>query len=174
MLVIHGAWLPGAGLAVWAEDSALPPRAPRRPGRAPRERPHPFAADRATLAAALAAGPPAARAGSVLLRLPTRAGSPADSPELVRTAVDEPVRGPVTLAGWRAPALRYAPGDALALLRAAGDLAGVCGATLRHLADVAEFAADLVHRGRVLPGVAPAEAPAPTAFRPTSRRLPTG
>ncbi|MFG1955488.1 SNF2-related protein [Micromonospora sp. NPDC048830] len=166
MLVIHGAWLPGAGLAVWAEDSALPPRAPRRPGRAPRERPHPFAADRATLAGALDAGPPAAQAGSVLLRLPTRAGSPADSPELVRTAVDEPVRGPVTLAGWRAPALRYAPADALALLRAAGDLAGVPGATLRHLAEVAEFAADLVRRGRVLPGVAPAEAPAPGAFRP--------
>ncbi|MFF3854722.1 SNF2-related protein [Micromonospora sp. NPDC002575] len=166
MLVVHGAWLPGAGLAVWAEDSALPPQAPRRPGRAPRERPHPFAADHAALTAALAAGPPAAEPGSVLLRLPTRAGSPAGSPELVRPAVAEPVRGPVTLAGWRAPALRYAPADALALLRAAGDRAGVPGATLRHLAELAEFAADLVRRGRVLPGVAGAPGPRLTAFRP--------
>ncbi|WFE57346.1 DEAD/DEAH box helicase [Micromonospora sp. WMMD712] len=199
MLVVHGAWLPGAGLVVWAEDSALPPQAPRRPGRAPRERPHPFAADHAALAAALAsAGPqtgtPSARpasagpqrpgspstppqgtgpqapapaeTGSVLLRLPTRAGSPADSPELVRPAVAEPGRGPVTLAGWRAPALRYAPAEALALLRAAGDRAGVPGATLRHLAELAGFAVDLVRRGRVLPGVAGAPEPRPTAFRP--------
>ncbi|TDC45716.1 DEAD/DEAH box helicase, partial [Micromonospora sp. KC207] len=113
------------------------------------------------------AGPVAAEPGSVLLRLPTRAGSPADSPELVRTAVAEPVRGPVTLAGWRAPALRYAPADALALLR--GDRPGVPGATLRHLAELAEFAADLVRRGRVLPGVAPAPGPGPAAFRPLSR-----
>ncbi|MFE9183772.1 SNF2-related protein [Micromonospora haikouensis] len=199
MLVVHGAWLPGAGLVVWAEDSALPPQAPRRPGRAPRERPHPFAADHAALAAALASAgpqtgtpsarpasagpqrpgspstppqntgphaPAAAEPGSVLLRLPTRAGSPADSPELVRPAVAEPVRGPVTLAGWRAPALRYAPADALALLRAAGDGAGVPGATLRHLAELAGFAVDLVRRGRVLPGVAGAPEPRPTAFRP--------
>ncbi|MER5701742.1 SNF2-related protein [Micromonospora sp. NPDC002296] len=205
--------MPGSGLAVWAEDTALPARAPRRPGRAPRERSHPFAADHAALAAALdptdprtvgpppagpetagpettgstalgrppdapgTTGPGTAEAGSVLLRLPTRAGSPVDSPELVRTAVAEPVRGPVTLAGWRAPALRYAPADALALLRAAGGHAGVPGAALRHLAELAEFAADLVRRGRVLPGVAPSWpedddpwAPAaradPAAFRP--------
>ncbi|NBE85336.1 SNF2-related protein [Micromonospora rubida] len=225
MLVIHGAWLPGSGLAVWAEDTALPARAPRRPGRAPRERPHPFAADHATLAAALdpadpqtegpppagpvtaapvasgpppagpvtaapvASGPPPAgpgttgsgigEAGAVLLRLPTRAGSPVDSPELVRTAVAEPVRGPVTLAGWRAPALRYAPADALALLCALGDHAGVPGASLRHLAELAEFAVDLVRRGRVLPGVAasrpedhdpgaPATRADPVAFRPAA------
>jgi non-specific serine/threonine protein kinase len=165
VLVVHGSWLPGAGLVVWAEDSALPPRAPRRPGRAPRERPHPFAADHATLAAALDA-PKVAEAGSVLLRLPTRAGSPAESPELVRTDVAEPVRGPVTLAGWRAPALRYAPTDALALLAAAGDRGGVPGATLRHLGELAAFATDLVRRGRLLPGVAPAPAPRPTAFLP--------
>ncbi|RGC67863.1 hypothetical protein C5N14_16775 [Micromonospora sp. MW-13] len=224
MLVIHGAWLPGRGLAVWAEDTSRPARAPRRPGRAPRERPHPFAADHAALAAALAptaldptapettAPPPSGRgadgpgtagsatvgpetagsatdrppgtpgttaeAGSVLLRLPTRAGSPVDSPELVRTAVAEPVRGPVTLAGWRAPALRYAPADALALLRAAGDRAGVPGATLRHLAELAEFAADLVRRGRVLPGVVPARPedgePGAAAARAVWRPLLTG
>ncbi|MEU3454197.1 DEAD/DEAH box helicase [Micromonospora sp. NPDC006766] len=151
MLVIHGLWLPGSGLAVWAEDTTRPPRAPRRPGRAPRERPHPFAADHATLAATL--GDPAAEPASVLLSLPTRAGSPLDSPELVRTAVEEPVRGPVTLAGWRVPALAYAPDAAFALLRALESTGAVAGASLRHLAELADFTADLVARGRVLPGV---------------------
>ncbi|MFG1658588.1 SNF2-related protein [Micromonospora chersina] len=151
MLVIHGLWLPGRGLALWAEDSRLPARAPRRPGRAPRERPHPFAADHATLAAALG-GPPGTPA-AVLLDLPTRAGSPIDSPELVRTAVGDPVRGPVTRAGWRVPALVYAPDAAFALLRGLEPAEAVPGASLRHLAELADFAADLVTRGRVLPGL---------------------
>ncbi|KKJ99905.1 helicase HelZ [Micromonospora sp. HK10] len=161
MLVIHGVWLPGGGLAVWGEESTLPARAPRRPGRAPRERPHPFAADHATLAAAL--GGPPGRPAAVLLRLPTRAGSPLDSPELVRTTVGEPVRGPVTLAGWRVPALRYAPDAAYALLRELEPGDAVPGAGLRHLVELAAFAADLVSRGRVLPAVTdpfPTTAPA--------------
>ncbi|MFI2713007.1 SNF2-related protein [Micromonospora sp. NPDC018662] len=149
MLVIHGLWLPGAGLALWAEDGTLPAAAPRRPGRAPRERPHPFAADHAALAAAL--DPMPGEPISVLLGLPTRAGSPLDSPELVRAAVGDPVRGPVTRAGWRVPALAYAPDDAYALLRAPRP--DPVGASLRHLAELADFAADLVARGRLLPGV---------------------
>jgi len=152
VLVIHGLWLSGVGLAVWAEDSTRPSRAPRRPGRPPRERPHPFAADHGSLAAAL--GDPPAEPASVLLTLPTRAGSPVDSPELVRAAVDEPVRGPVTLAGWRVPALAYAPDIAFALLRTLDPKDAVAGASLRHLAELADFAADLVARGRVLPGLA--------------------
>nr|WP_228532199.1 DEAD/DEAH box helicase [Micromonospora sp. ANENR4] len=148
-MVVHGLWLPGAGLALWAEDSTLPARAPRRPGRVPRERPHPFAADHAALAAALD-GPPGEPI-SVRLDLPTRAGSPLDSPELVRATVGEPVRGPVTRAGWRAPALGYAPDDAYALLRT--PMPGPVGASLRHLCELADFAADLVVRGRLLPVV---------------------
>ncbi|SCF43998.1 non-specific serine/threonine protein kinase [Micromonospora mirobrigensis] len=154
MLVIHGVWLVGVGLAVWAEESSRPSAAPRRPGRAPRERPHPFAVDPGELAAVLADRP--GRWASVLLRLPTRAGAPLDSPELVRATVAGPVRGPVTLAGWRAPALVYAPDAALGLLTALDDLDGaaVPGADLRHLAQVAEFARDLVTRGRLLPALA--------------------
>ncbi|TYB37121.1 DEAD/DEAH box helicase [Micromonospora sp. AP08] len=168
MLVIHGLWLPGRGLALWAEDSRLPARAPRRPGRAPRERPHPFAADHATLAAALG-GPPGTPA-AVLLDLPTRAGSPIDSPELVRTAVGDPVRGPVTRAGWRVPALVYAPDAAFALLRALEPAEAVSGASLRHLAELADFAADLVTRGRVLPGISD-PAPGVDAVRSDGARL---
>ncbi|PTA47203.1 DEAD/DEAH box helicase [Micromonospora sp. RP3T] len=155
MLIIHGLWLPGAGLALWAEDGTLPATAPRRPGRAPRERPHPFAADHATLAAAL--DPTPGEPISVLLGLPTRAGSPVDSPELVRAAVGEPARGPVTRAGWRVPALAYAPDDAYALLRAPRP--DPVGASVRHLAELADFAADLVTRGRLLPGLSGKEGP---------------
>lgn len=141
MLVIHGLWLPGdgstAGLAVWAEDSAAPAAAPRRPGRAPRERPHPFAAGHAALATALADAAEPARPDTVLLTLPTRAGAPMDSPELIRVAVAPPARGRVTLAGWRVPVLVYAPDEALPLLRALDELPAVPGATLRHLAELA-------------------------------------
>ncbi|MEU8085554.1 DEAD/DEAH box helicase [Micromonospora sp. NPDC049101] len=157
MLVIHGLWKPcdgsTGGLAVWAEDSVAPP-ASTRPGRPPRERPHPFAAGHADLAAVLGDVAEPTRPDTALLTLPTRAGTPTDSPELIRTAVAPPARGRLTLAGWRVPVLVYAPDDALPLLRALDDLPAVPGATLRHLAELADFAADLVTRGRVLPGVA--------------------
>ncbi|MFC4021119.1 SNF2-related protein [Micromonospora sp. GCM10011542] len=167
MLIIHGLWRPGAddpaGLAVWAEDSTAPAAGPRRPGRAPRERPHPFAADHVALAAALAGAAEPARPDTALLTLPTRAGAPTDSPELIRTAAVPTARSPLTLAGWRVPVLVYAPDDALALLRAVDELPAVPGASLRHLAELADFAVDLVTRGRVLPGVADAAGVAPTA-----------
>ncbi|MCZ7379154.1 DEAD/DEAH box helicase [Micromonospora sp. WMMC250] len=157
MLVIHGLWSPGdgptGGLAVWAEDSSAPP-AQTRPGRPPRERPHPFAAGHADLVAVLADAAEPAHPGTALVTLPTRAGVPTDSPELIRTDVAPPARGRLTLAGWRVPVLVYAPDDALSLLRALDDLPAVPGGTVRHLAELADFAADLVTRGRLLPGVA--------------------
>ncbi|MET8234164.1 DEAD/DEAH box helicase [Micromonospora sp. NPDC005298] len=160
MLVIHGLWLPSdgstGGLALWGEDSAAPPPAARS-GRPPRERPHPFAAGHTDLAAVLADAAPPARPDTALVTLPTRAGAPSDSPELIRTAVAPPARGRLTLAAWRVPVLVYAPDDALVLLRALDELPVVCGAALRHLAEIADFAADLVTRGRVLPGVGTAE-----------------
>ncbi|MDG4783008.1 DEAD/DEAH box helicase [Micromonospora sp. WMMD961] len=157
MLVIHGLWLPGdgstgGGFAVWAEDSAAPiPRA--RPGRPARDRPHPFAAGHGDLAAVLADAAEPTRLDTALLTLPTLAGAPTDSPELIRTTVAPGARGRLTLAGWRVPVLVYAPDDALSLLRALDDLPAVPGATVRHFAELADFAADLVTRGRVLPGV---------------------
>ncbi|MEU4472904.1 DEAD/DEAH box helicase [Micromonospora sp. NPDC023888] len=164
MLVIHGLWKPcdgsTGGLSVWAEDSAVP-QTPTRPSRSPRERPHPFAAGHADLVAVLAHAAEPAHPGTALLTLPTRAGAPTDSPELIRTAVAPPARSRLTLAGWRVPVLVYAPDDALSLLRALDDLPAVPGATLRHLAELADFAVDLVTRGRLLPGVA-ASAGCPT------------
>ncbi|MBQ0990911.1 DEAD/DEAH box helicase [Micromonospora sp. H61] len=156
MLVIHGLWLPGGsstgGLAVWAEDSAAPIPAARS-GRPARERRHPFAAGHTDLAAVLADAAEPSRPDTALLTLPTLAGAPTDSPELIRTTVAPAVRGRLTLAGWRVPTLVYAPDDALSLLRALDDIPAVAGATVRHLAELADFAADLVTRGRVLPGV---------------------
>ncbi|MFE9191174.1 SNF2-related protein [Micromonospora sp. NPDC007208] len=156
MLVIHGLWLPGdsstGGLAVWAEDSTTPVPAPRS-GRPARERPHPFAAGHTDLAAVLADAAEPTRPDTALLTLPTLAGAPTDSPELIRTTVAPAARGRLTLAGWRVPILVYARDDALSLLQALDDVPAVSGATLRHLAELADFAADLVTRGRVLPGV---------------------
>ncbi|MDG4756737.1 DEAD/DEAH box helicase [Micromonospora sp. WMMD710] len=176
MLVIHGLWLPGdgsaGGLAVWGEDSGAAP-APTRSGRPPRERPHPFAAGHADLVAALADAAEPARPDTALVTLPTRAGAPTDSPELIRTAVAPPARGRLTLAGWRVPILVYAPDDALPLLRALDEVAAVPGATLRHLAELADFAADLVARGRVLPGVS-ATVPEPGVPARAAGRLPSG
>ncbi|MEU4567059.1 DEAD/DEAH box helicase [Micromonospora sp. NPDC023956] len=159
MLVIHGVWLVGVGLALWAEESNAPARPPRRAGRPPRERPHPFAADHAALVAAIGPAAVSATRGSTALTLPTRGGAPLDSPELVRTAAGEPVRGAVTLAPWRVPTLGYAPADALAVLRRTDGYAGVPGAGLRHLAELSAFATDLVTRGRVLPVVADDDRP---------------
>ncbi|WP_030330226.1 DEAD/DEAH box helicase [Micromonospora parva] len=161
MLVIHGLWLPDAsstgasstgGLAVWAEDSAAPIPAARA-GRPARDRPHPFAAGHTDLAAVLAEAAEPTRPDTALLTLPTRAGAPTDSPELIRTTVAPAARGRLTLANWRVPILVYAPDDALSLLHTLDDIPAVAGATLRHLAELADFAADLVTRGRVLPGV---------------------
>lgn len=174
MLVVHGSWRLDSGLAVWAEDSTPPARAPRRAGRAPRERPHPFAAGHPVLAATLAEVAEPTMPGTALLTLPTRAGSPLDSPELVRSAPVDPLRGPVTLAGWRVPALVYAPDTALSLLAritAAGALPdAVPGATLRHLAELAAFAVDLAARGRVLPGIRPEPGDDPRPVARTRRR----
>ncbi|GAB3985302.1 DEAD/DEAH box helicase [Plantactinospora veratri] len=139
------------------EDSTLPARPPRRPGRPPRHRPHPFAAGYSGLAGTLGELAAKATTGTALLALPTRAGAPADSAELVRTEPAAPGRGRIGLASWRVPVLEYDADHALPVLLAFGDGSGppVRGASLRHLALLAEFAVELVRRGRTLPGLHP-------------------
>ncbi|MDG4832369.1 DEAD/DEAH box helicase [Solwaraspora sp. WMMD1047] len=167
MLVVHGLWLPGGRLALWGEESALPARPPRRPGRQPRDRPHPYAVGHGPLAEALGEAAAKAVSGTLTLALPTRQGAPTDSPELVRTEPVEPARGPVTLAPWRVPVLEYDADHALPLLTDSDGGGPARGAGLRHLAELAGFAADLVTRGRVLPDVR--TPPAPAADRPATR-----
>jgi SNF2 family DNA or RNA helicase len=173
VLVIHGIWAYGA-LHVWAEDSVLPAQAPPRPGRPSRApRPHPFAVPPGELADALASVGVAAGAGDLArkavddeltLRLPSVAGGPLASPEIVRPKPEDTPdasagRWPA-LAAWRVPVLVFEPPAARALLPMLadpdpgdpgypGDVA--VGASIGYLTAVARLAEDLVARGRVLP-----------------------
>jgi SNF2 family DNA or RNA helicase len=109
-------------------------------------------------AAAGNAGPEGAAAGS-----PRPEGAAAGSPRVEGAAVegtggeaDRP--GRVALAGWRVPVLAFGPPAALALLDLVGDPHSggepiTVGGTVHYLSAVARFAADLVERGRVLPGL---------------------
>ena len=138
MLVIHGIWARDA-LCLWAEDSARPVTGaapPGRPSRAPR--PHPFAADPETIAAALAAlgrAPGAAArqaaADELTLWLPSAPDSPQAAPELVRGASPAGAKARTrwpALGCWRVPALAVEPTAALAVLAALDRLAAPGGA----------------------------------------------
>ncbi|MGI5214139.1 SNF2-related protein [Plantactinospora sp. CA-290183] len=162
MLVVHGVWRLGGRLALWVEDSTAPVGPARGRGRPPRDAAHPFAVGHPALTEALGELAAKATTGSVPLLLPTRAGAPVDSPELVRTEPAGSGRGRLTLAGWRVPVLEYEADLALPVLLAfgpdgpAGQPGGAGptpGASLRHLGRLAEFATELVRRGRVLPGL---------------------
>ncbi len=170
MLVVHGIWTHGA-LRVWAEDSRLPPQAPRR-GRPPlAARPHPFAARpdvlADALAEALAPAPHGAGIGDlarkavddeVSLRLPATPDGPLASPELARppaeVAADLASARRPALAGWRVPVLVFEPAAAAPLLPALAELPPgdvVSSGSIGYLAAVGRFAADLAVRGRVVP-----------------------
>ena len=96
MLVLHGIWVYGA-LWLWAEDSGRPAGAAPRPGRPSRApRPHPFACDVSLLADALSelAEPVADLARKAVedeltLFLPSTAGGPVASPDLIRPATGD-------------------------------------------------------------------------------------
>lgn len=159
MLVVHACWLPGrtyggAGgrLCLWGEDSSAPPTPPRKPGRRPRVQTHPFAAGHEYLVAALPAVALKATTSSASLVLPTRAGGPVASPELVRDQVDT-ASGATSVGVWQVPVLEMDADLALALGDETLDEGTVWGTSLLHLAEVHGFAADLVARGRLLPGV---------------------
>jgi non-specific serine/threonine protein kinase len=154
VLVLHGLWRGADRLCLWAEDSARPAHPPRRPGRAPRQRPHPYAVPHDDVPEALSELAAKAAGVSVALLLPTQGGGPLASPELV-CAEEPPVRGPVTLRPWSVPMWEYGQDEALAVLRALDPDQHTLAADLRHLRSVADFAVDLVARGRVLPVVVP-------------------
>ena len=178
MIVVHGLWR-GGRLALWAEDASLPahPTASTGPtgsGRRPRAaEPHPFAMPADSLAGVLAAvlGDDAAKSatGTVELALPTRGGAPIDSPELVREELPGPGRGALILRGWLVETIEYEADDALTVIRslAGADIPGLTpGATLRHALELADFAADLVARGRLLPTVVTGADGACAVWRP--------
>jgi non-specific serine/threonine protein kinase len=185
VLVVHGLWTAAGRLAIWGESSTLPRSAPRRAGRQPGERAHPFAAPVDMLSAALSGSVGAGRVGlaangAVTIRLPGDAAAPGDSPDLVRTeAVDEPTRrrkdAAPALALWHVPTVEFDIDHAFAALRDIGSrLADVgpaldeitLGGSIRHLVAVADFAHDIAMRGRVLPAVVATAAGAAAVWRP--------
>jgi SNF2 family DNA or RNA helicase len=153
VIVVHALWSAGGRLCLWGEDAVLPATPPSRPGRRPRVRPHPFAASHDTLTTLLGAK---ARVATVELWLPSRP-SPVASPELVRDEVPAATGAPLELRAWSVPTLEFERDDAFALLRAL-PVEVTPGAALRVLAAVADFAADLTDRGRLLPTIVADEA----------------
>jgi superfamily II DNA or RNA helicase len=146
MRVLHGIWLEAA-LYVWAEDSVLPAHGTGT---------HPFACQATEIADLLEPlGDLTRKAvdGELTLSLPTAAGSPVASPELIRD--DAPASWRRKLAPWRVPTLRFDPVPARDLLAALEDNAAIStGQSIPYLAAIARFAAALAERGRVLPVLA--------------------
>nr|WP_053717157.1 DEAD/DEAH box helicase [Saccharothrix sp. NRRL B-16348] len=140
MLVLHALGVGGGRVGVWAEDSLLPERVG---GRLPRHAVgHPFAVGGEALAA-LVGG---VVGGEVSVRLPSYAGGPVGSPELVREAVGGR-RGALRWREWLVPVVWVqALPESLP-----PDCRG--GASWKFLNDVLAFGRDLVRRGRVLPSL---------------------
>lgn len=153
MYVLHALWSPANGATIWAEDSEPAVTSPSQALR--QARPHPFAVSSAALEA-LVGGVPS----TIEVLLPSARRSPLDSAELIRLPPRPSTRTSTSLLAWRVPAVRLAP---LAITPAlarildpdADDDArltdGRPAASLRYLARLAGFGADLVDRGRVLP-----------------------
>jgi len=140
---------------VWAEDSEAPAQPPVRRGRRPARQAHPFAVPAQTLAALTARdGAP----GTAVLTIPSQGRGPSASAEVSRTREQSQISQPLVDRQWEVPTLALDTGTALGFLLAPGDPETdsdqpVAGGDLRTLQALAGFAADLVGRGRVLPGV---------------------
>ncbi len=156
MLVLHAIWSPDAGAEVWAEDSEPVVTSPSQALR--QARPHPFAAS-AEVLQALVGGTPDA----LDVLLPSARRSPLDSAELVRFPPRAVGRTPASLLAWRVPTVRLEPVAVQTILArvldpdaADDDRPGVTtdvrpAASLHYLAQLADYATELVDRGRVLP-----------------------
>ena len=132
--VTHALWSLERGLCLWAEDPAGPTTSTSRARRG--ARPHPFAADAATLGAGL--GVPSTPGQAVVL-LPSGPDGP------LASGAGDPA---ATLRPWTVGVVELDPAAGLAVL-AGPQTSG--SASLEVLAALAGFAGDLVARGRVLP-----------------------
>lgn len=83
---------------------------------------------------------------------PTRGRRPLDSPQLIRDEV-QTATGAVQVKQWRVPVLEFDADFAVEVLRELDLDSSAHGASVIHLVELAVFAADLVGRGRLLPGV---------------------
>ena len=172
VIVLHALWTRDSRLCVWGEESSLPARARRPPGRPPvrpRPRPHPFACDPGLLREVLARLGMTSLSGvegKLALILPSSELGPQCSPQLLRV-VDEHDRPdrPSRLEAWEVDTLGFVSGSALDLLLAVpapgstrdartGPGGGVVvGESLRFLAEAGKLALELVARGRLRPAL---------------------
>jgi hypothetical protein len=160
VIVVHGCWSlerdPLGELVLWAEDSEAPAHPPVRRGRRPTRQSHPFACSAAVLARLVASD---AAPGTAVLTLPTEGRGPAASVEVERTRAATSTSQAGVDGLWEVPILALAPAAALEHLLAvpedvdAGFDQLTAAADLRLLRALAQFAVDLVGRGRVLPAV---------------------
>ncbi len=162
VLALHCLATASGEVALWAEDSRLPPRRAGRTARA-----HPFAVPSDVLTDRLGL---TAKARTLPVLLPSRPSAPVDSPELVRDplVILAKPRGEVTLRPWQVPVLGCDPAALAVELPRLLDLDDDIrpGASFRFVATVAALAEDLVDRGRVLPAIV-TEADGPAArWRP--------
>ncbi len=141
MLVVHGLYSVQNGVGLWAEDPDLPVKSASQSTRTVRA--HPFAVSPES----------GTDSSATVLLLPSRRSAPLDSPELLRASLRRAVTSSPELLPWRIPVNWLEPGAAIVLLTDIDDGAVRYGASVRYLARVAAFAADLVDRGRVLPTV---------------------
>ena len=153
VLVLHGFITRDGALALWAETDERRLRAlPMAPADgSPGAPEHPFAVG----VTGLPAGDP--RPGATLV-LPSTTAGPIPSPQLGLARR----RGRPRLRSWRVPAVTvpFVTDDL------AAEVDGRRAPSLSYLAELCAFAADLVRRGRVLPGVWP-DVPRPLArWRP--------
>ncbi len=139
---------------LWAEDGDRPARSPSSALRS--ARPHPFALPADQLAA-IHPGKP----GLATLLLPSARSGPLDSPELIRMSARPARRAEPTLLAWSVPVVAVDPAeldDPVDEVR--------YGTSVVYLRALAEFAADLAGRGRVVPGVRTTESGTRAVWRP--------
>jgi hypothetical protein len=157
--VLHGFVARDGNLALWAETDEPSRSARARSGRSRQGSvPHPFAVEGELLASWL---PGAAARTDATLLLPSTGAGPLASPQLGLAAPG----GRPRLRAWSVPTVGLAPGTVVEDLLDALP-GGRLGASAAYLAELTGVAADLVGRGRVLPGVLP-DGPRPRArWRP--------
>ena len=131
--VLHGFVRADGVLCLWSESDIS--------GKAARRGDHPFATERGWL--------PAGEPLAATLALPSTSVGPLPSPQLGMPAR----RGAPKLRPWQVPAVAvpFVDDDL------ADEFDGRLGHSARWLIELCAFAADLVRRGRVLPGVLPGE-----------------
>jgi len=174
VIVLHASWILPT-LRLWGESPQRPATTTGRRGsaaRAPKPRPHPFAAGLSELWSAMerigSVDAREASFGEVVLELPSLPRGPRASPLLGR---DPATEGGAATLPWTAPAISISAAaptalDFLLALPAEHPPEVVIGDSLRAFGEIAKMALELVARGRVVPVLERGGGDAGAAWRP--------